>query len=70
MVEVRKRKQENIGSLLRRFSERVRKSGILDTARESQFFTRAKSRRQKRTEAIERVKYRTRMERLRRTGEA
>jgi ribosomal protein S21 len=68
MAEVRKKPQESIGSLLRRFSERVRKSGVLQEAREVQTFRRLKSKRLRRQDAVERSKISKSKEYLRKLG--
>jgi len=52
MVEVRKREKENISSLLRRFSERLKKSRVLVEAREAQFMKKQPNRRLRRRAAI------------------
>lgn len=68
MVEVRKRPDENIGSLLRRFAERLKKSGILQEAKEAQVRQPHKSRRLRREEAIRRERLARRREFLRKLG--
>lgn len=68
MVEVIRRDREHIGSLLRRFTERVKKSGVLLEAREAQFFRKPKSRRQRREAALVRLKLRSEKEWLRKLG--
>ena len=68
MVEVKKREREHIGSLLRRFSERVKKSGVLLQAREAQFYRPQKSRRQRRVDTLTRLKMRGEKEKLRKLG--
>jgi len=55
MVDVRKQPRENIGSMLRRFSERIKKSGILNEAKESQWYKKPKSRRERRQTAMMRL---------------
>lgn len=52
MVEVRKQPKENIGSMLRRFSERIKKSGLLIEAKESQWYKKPKSKRERREAAM------------------
>lgn len=68
MVEVKRRDREHVGSLLRRFSERVKKSGVLVEARNAQYYTRRKSRRQRREDAIVRLRMRAEKEKLRKLG--
>lgn len=55
MVEVRKQPRENIGSMLRRFSERIKKSGVLLEAKESQWYKKPKSKRERREAAMVRA---------------
>ncbi|MBI3334914.1 MAG: 30S ribosomal protein S21 [Candidatus Portnoybacteria bacterium] len=52
MVEVQKQPKENIGSMLRRFSERVKKSGILIEARESKWYKKPQTKRARRLRAL------------------
>ncbi len=68
MVEVRKQDGENVGSLMRRFSERVKRSGVLQEAKEAQVRKKPKSRHLQRQEAIERSRIAKRKERLRKLG--
>lgn len=68
MVEARKKPDENIGSLLRRFSERVRKSGILQEAKEAQVRQPHKSRKMRRQEAVVRERIAKRKQLLRKLG--
>jgi len=68
MVEVKRKDKEHVGSLLRRFSERVKKSGVLNDAREAQFFKRAPSRRQRRETALMKEKLRGEKEMARKIG--
>lgn len=55
MVDVRKQPKENIGSMLRRFSERIKKSGILNEVKESQWHKKPKSKRERRQTAMMRL---------------
>lgn len=56
MVEVRKKDKENIGSLLRRFSERIKKSGVIFEIKSAQYYQKPKTRRERRESAILRLK--------------
>ena len=57
-MQVIKKPRENISSLLRRFTQRVRESGILVEAKKSQFYSKKQSRGQRRIEAIKRSRNR------------
>jgi ribosomal protein S21 len=54
MIEVKKKDNESVGSLLRRFSRKVQQSGLLLQARSSRFQERAKSRTERRKSALRR----------------
>ncbi|OHB21149.1 MAG: hypothetical protein A2666_03215 [Parcubacteria group bacterium RIFCSPHIGHO2_01_FULL_47_10b] len=68
MVEVRKREKENIGSLLRRFQERIKKSGDLIAAKESQHFQPRSTKRARREKALQSQKMRAEKDKLRKLG--
>ena len=68
MVEVRKRDRENIGSLLRRFQERIKKSGDLSRAKDMQYHQPKVSRGQRRQKALASQKIRAEKEQLRKLG--
>jgi len=54
MIEVKKKDNESIGSLLRRFSRKVQQSGLLLQARSSRFQEKSKSRTERRKSALRR----------------
>jgi len=54
-MEVTKKPRENVSSLMRRFTQKVRESGILIEAKSSQFRKKAPSRLTRRKSALERV---------------
>lgn len=68
MVEVRKRNNESIESLIRRFQKRVQQSGVLVEARRVRFYERPKSKQRKRTEAQRRAELRELREKLEKMG--
>lgn len=68
-LEVEKRKRENPRSLVRRFSRRLRKSGILHRARENQYYEREKSDQLKKRAALRRKELREEYERKKKMGE-
>lgn len=54
MIEVKKKDNESVGSLLRRFSRKVQQSGLLLQARSSRFQEKSKSRTERRKSALRR----------------
>lgn len=68
MVDAKRKPNENVTSLLRRFSEYVKKSGLIEEARQSQFRQKTKSRRLKRRAALNRLKAKLEIERLKKLG--
>lgn len=68
MVEVRKRENESSGSLLRRFTKIIQRSGFLARAREGRYYASPKSDYQKKREALRRVEWQKKMEGLRKLG--
>lgn len=68
MIEVKKKENESIGSLLRRFSKKVQQSGLLLQARSCRFFEREKSRTERRKSALRRNKIVVEREKLRKLG--
>jgi len=67
-LEVKKQERETSQSLIRRFSQRVRKSGILRRARSIRFHKRSKSRQMKKRSALRRGKLRTEYKKLEKLG--
>lgn len=68
MIEVKRKENESIGSLLRRFSKKVQQSGLLIQARNSRFKEKTKSRTERRKSALRRNQLITEKERLRKLG--
>lgn len=67
MVEVRKRENETVGAMLRRFTRRVQQSGILIRARKMRFYEGKLTKRAVHERALRRnilTKERTRLEKL------
>lgn len=69
MVEVRKKDNEGMESLVRRFSRKVQQSGVLLQARKIRFHARKKNRRRQREEAQRRTELQVERERLIKLGE-
>lgn len=67
-LEVKRKERESSRSLVRRFSKRVRQSGILRRAREIRFKTRPKSKRAKKESALRKERMRKEYEKLKKLG--
>jgi ribosomal protein S21 len=67
-MEVRRKPKEPTSFLLRRFTQRVRESGILVEAKKSQFYKKNLSRGRRRVNALEREKKRKEKIRLKKLG--
>lgn len=67
-LEVQRRERENTGSLLRRFNQKIRTSGILLEARRHQFRQPVPNRNARRRSALVRSKDRERYKELRKWG--
>ncbi len=67
MVEVRRKEHETVGAMLRRFTRRMQRSGILITARKLKFHKPKLTKRNVRERALRRIvlaRERTRLEKL------
>lgn len=67
-IEVKRKERETAQSLLRRFTRHMQQSGILVRARRTRFYEAPKSKRQKRLDALRRVKISKEKEKLRKAG--
>jgi len=68
-LEVKKKEKETSQSLIHRFSQRIRKSGILPRARKSQYKKRPKSREMKKRAALRREELKKQYEKKKKMGE-
>lgn len=68
MIEVKKKDRETAESLIRRFSRRVQQSGVLIRARKTRFRADEKSKREKREEALYKVKIRKHIDKAKKLG--
>jgi hypothetical protein len=68
-LEIRKKERETSQSLIRRFSQRLRRSGILLRARKAQYKKRAKSQKMKKRAALRREELKKEYERKKKMGE-
>lgn len=69
VLNVQRKERETSQSLIRRFSRRVRKSGILIQARKNKFHKRTKSRQMKKRAALRREELKKEYERREKMGE-
>lgn len=69
MIEIKKREKESTASLLRRFSKKVRQSGVLLGARKNKFYEKPKNKHQQKVAALRRERLRKLRKRLLKTGE-
>ncbi len=67
-LEIRKKPKENTQSLIRRFTQAVRQSGILIQARKIQFLKEPQSETAKKRAALRREELRKRYQRLKKLG--
>ena len=67
-IEVRKTEKENSQNLIRRFTKKVQKSGILLRARNSRFFRRSKSKEMRKRAALRRITLKEEYEKLEKLG--
>ncbi len=67
-LEVHKQDRESSQSLIRRFTKKVQKSGVLIQARKGRFHQRSKSKQMKKRAALRREKLRTEYEKLKKLG--
>ena len=68
MVEVARKDNEPLESLLHRFNKKVQQSRVLSLARKKKYYVREKSRTLRKEEATRRKRIKDRREYLRRTG--
>jgi ribosomal protein S21 len=68
MIQVKKKERETAESLIRRFSRRVQQSGVLRKVRRDRFFDSGKSKIDRRSEALYKVKIRKEIDRSKKMG--
>jgi ribosomal protein S21 len=68
-LEVKRKERESAQSLIRRFSKRLKKSGILIRARKKKFFERKKSKQMKKRAALRREEIKREHERAEKLGQ-
>ncbi|MBU0476918.1 30S ribosomal protein S21 [Patescibacteria group bacterium] len=67
-IEIRRKEKENSQSLIRRFSRRIQRSGILRRVRKKQFKARPKSRQMKKKAALRREELRIEYQKIKKLG--
>ncbi len=67
-MEIRKRKNESVGTFLYRFNKRVQQSGILKEVKKRKAVTRPQNRRKRRISAIYRYRREKEIKRSRKLG--
>ena len=68
VVEIRKQEKETTANLLRRFSRKVRESGVLEKVRSLQFKKRPSSKKTKKEMALRRIGRQKKIEYLKKIG--
>ena len=68
-LEVKRKQRENIQGLVRRFSQKIRQSGILLQARKNQFKSESKSNEAKKKAALRRIELRKQYNKLKKLGQ-
>lgn len=69
MIEIKRKERESTSSLLRRFSKKVRQSGVLLLARKNRFHEKPRNKRHQRVSALRRERLRTLRRKLLKTGQ-
>jgi len=69
MIEIKRKERESTGSILRRFSKKVRQSGVLLTARKNMFHEKRKNKNQQKVTALRRERLRSLRRRMLKTGQ-
>ncbi|OGZ61099.1 MAG: hypothetical protein A2919_01575 [Candidatus Spechtbacteria bacterium RIFCSPLOWO2_01_FULL_43_12] len=67
-IETKRQNNESVGSLFRRFTQRIRKSGLLMEVRERNFRKRVPNKRARRKSALVRVERREKYRKLKKWG--
>jgi len=68
-LKVIKKERETSQSLVRRFAQRIQKSGVLRWARKARFYSRSKSCEMKKRAALRREEMKKEYEKMRKLGE-
>ena len=69
VLEVKKQERETGQALIRRFTKKVQRSGILRRARKTRFHHRSKSRQMKKRQALRMDEKRKEYEKIKKSGE-
>jgi len=68
MIEIKRKEKESTASVLRRFSKKIRQSGVLLTARKKMHYEKTKTKRAERASALRREQLKTLRSWLIKTG--
>lgn len=69
MIEVKRKEGESVDSLIRRFTKKVQQSGLVLRTKKRQYFSKAKTKTEQRSDALRRQIIRDRKDYLRKTGQ-
>lgn len=69
MIEVKRKEGESVDSLIRRFTKKVQQSGLVIRTKKRQYFAKAKTKTEQRSDALRRQTIRDRKDYLRKTGQ-
>ena len=68
-IEVEKQERENTQGLFRRFTQKIKRSGVLVRARKNRFFQKQKSKQMQKRSALRREKQKEVYEKLKKLGQ-
>ncbi len=68
MIEVKRKQNEPIANMLRRFNELLQKEGILELAKKKRFYEKKPNKRQRKKDALYRLAMKRKMEYLKKYG--
>ena len=68
MIEVKRKQNESVGAMMRRFSMLLKKERILDQAKKKRFYKKPKNKFQRKKEALARIKNQKRKRYLKKVG--
>lgn len=67
-IEIKRKQGESVGGVLRRFREKVKRSGVLNLAKTKKFHQSRQSRRLQKEGALQRINTREKMDHFRKIG--
>jgi ribosomal protein S21 len=69
MVEVKRKPNESVANLIRRFNELLQKEGVLEVAKKKRFYEKKPNKRQRKKDALYRLAMQRKMEYLKKHGQ-